>query len=80
MLWKTIEKELAEQDKTLYWLAKETKKEKSFYYRLKNGVVKTINLDTAIKIADALDISLDKFRQQKKRSAKRFTLNNIHKV
>lgn len=62
MLWKTIKKELAEQDKTLYWLAKETKKEKSFYYRLKNGVVKTINLDTAIKIADALDISLDKFR------------------
>ncbi|CEN29169.1 helix-turn-helix domain-containing protein [Lactococcus piscium] len=62
MLWKTIEKELAEQDKTLYWLAKETKKEKSFYYRLKNGVVKTINLDTAIKIADALDISLDEFR------------------
>lgn len=62
MLWKTIEKELAEQDKTLYWLAKETKKEKSFYYRVKNGIVKTINLDTAIKIADALDISLDKFR------------------
>lgn len=62
MLWKTIEEELAKQDKTLYWLAKETKKEKSFYYRVKNGIVKTINLDTAIKIADALDISLDKFR------------------
>ncbi|CEN27964.1 helix-turn-helix domain-containing protein [Lactococcus piscium] len=62
MLWKTIEEELAKQGKSLYWLAKETKKEKSFYYRVKNGIVKTINLDTAIKIADALDISLDKFR------------------
>lgn len=64
MLWKMIENELAKQDKTLYWLAKETKKEKSFYYRVKNGVVKTINLDTAIKIADALNISLDEFRKQ----------------
>lgn len=62
MLWKTIEEELAKQGKSLYWLAKETKKEKSFYYRVKNGIVKTINLDTAIKIADALNISLDKFR------------------
>lgn len=62
MLWKTIEEELAKQGKSLYWLAKETKKEKSFYYRVKNGIVKTINLDTAIKIADALDISLDEFR------------------
>ena len=62
MLWKTIEEELAKQGKSLYWLAKETKKEKSFYYRVKNGIVKTINLDTAIKVADALDISLDKFR------------------
>lgn len=62
MLWKTIEDELAKQGKSLYWLAKETNKEKSFYYRLKNGIVKTINLDTAIKIADALDISLDEFR------------------
>lgn len=62
MLWKTIEEELAKQGKSLYWLAKETKKEKSFYYRIKNGIAKTINLDTAIKIADALDISLDKFR------------------
>lgn len=62
MLWKTIEEELAKQGKSLYWLAKETKKEKSFYYRVKNGIVKTINLDTAIKIADALNISLDEFR------------------
>ena len=62
MLWKTIEEELAKQGKSLYWLAKETKKEKSFYYRVKNGIVKTINLDTAIKVADALDISLDEFR------------------
>ena len=51
MLWKTIEEELAKQGKSLYWLAKETKKEKSFYYRVKNGIVKTINLDTAIKVA-----------------------------
>ncbi|MDN5440097.1 MAG: helix-turn-helix domain-containing protein [Lactococcus lactis] len=64
MLWEAIEKELNKQDKTLYWLAKETKKEKSFYYRVKNGIVKTINLDTAIKIADALEISLDEFRKQ----------------
>lgn len=64
MLWKTIEEELTKQGKSLYWLAKETKKEKSFYYRVKNGIVKTINLDTAIKIADALDISLNEFRKQ----------------
>lgn len=62
MLWFVIETELRKQEKSLYWLAKETKKDKSFYYRIKNGKIKTITLDTAIKIADALDISLDKFR------------------
>jgi DNA-binding Xre family transcriptional regulator len=62
MLWLAIEKELGKQDKTLYWLAKETGKDKSFFYRLKYGKVKTISLETAIKIADALSISLDEFR------------------
>lgn len=62
MLWKTIEKELTNQDKSLYWLAIRTDKDKSFFYRLKYGKAKTINLDTAIKIADALNISLDEFR------------------
>lgn len=62
MLWKTIEKELTNQDKSLYWLAIRTDKDKSFFYRLKYRKAKTINLDTAIKIADALNISLDEFR------------------
>lgn len=62
MLWLKIEKALKKQNKTLYWLAQKTDKDKSFFYSLKYGKKKTINFDTVVKIADALDISLEEFR------------------
>lgn len=62
-MWKIIEKLLEERGMTKYALAKKAGLKQSLLIDLKAGRAKDIKLATAIKIADALDISLDEFRK-----------------
>lgn len=61
-MWEKIEQLLIEKNMTMYRLTKEADLSQSNLIDLKAGRKKTIKLDDAIKIADALDISLDYFR------------------
>lgn len=62
MLWKAIEKQLKEKGWSIYRLAREAKVSESGIGHLKNGQVRDLKFSTVVKIADALDVSLDEFR------------------
>lgn len=63
MLWKKIEEQLNKKGWTIYRVTKEANISQNTLYELKSGRVKDINFKTMIKIADALGISLDEFRE-----------------
>lgn len=62
-LYKIIDKQLNKRHKTDYWLSKKAGVSVSLLYKMRKKSDYTITLNTAIKIADALEISLDEFRR-----------------
>lgn len=63
MLWDAIQKELDKKDWTVYKLAKEAKLTESTVRSIKLRGSRTPRFDTVVKIANALDCSLDNFRE-----------------
>lgn len=64
MLWKKIEEQLNKKGWTIYRVTKEANISPNTLYELKSGRVKDINFKTIVKIADALEVSLDEFRKE----------------
>lgn len=60
-----IEKIIKKSGMTANQIAKKAGIQHTIIYKLINGKIKNIYLSTAIKIADALEISLDEFREEK---------------
>ena len=57
-----INERLASLDKTWYWLAKETGIHKNALYPMKYGKQKGVTLKTAVRIAVALDMDMNEFK------------------
>ena len=62
-MWKKIEILLAERKMTKYELAKKAGLNQNSLIDLKKGWKKSLKFDDVVKIADALDVSLDEFRK-----------------
>ena len=62
-MWKKIEILLAEKKMTKYELAKKAGLNQNRLIDLKKGRKKSLKFDDVVKIADALDVSLDEFRK-----------------
>lgn len=63
MLWVKVEEELRKQNKTIYWLSKNTGISVSSLYYFRDGKLKKPSFELMCKIADALGVSLDYFRE-----------------
>lgn len=63
MVWEKIQFHLDKQNKTAYWLAKETGISETMIYSLQKGKSKDIGFAKMIRIADALEVSLEEFRE-----------------
>lgn len=61
-MFEVIKKKAEEKGKTLYWLANQIGVSRQYIYHLKNQ--KDIQLSTAFKIADALEIDVNEFRKE----------------
>ncbi|GIC70584.1 helix-turn-helix domain-containing protein [Fructobacillus tropaeoli] len=61
-MWEKIEKQLNKKNKTAYWLAKETGLPYQSIYSIKRNKNQQPSFSYMVKIADALEISLDEFR------------------
>lgn len=61
-LWNSIEKVLIEREMSIYRLAKITGIPRTQIYALKRGYQKSFSWGYMVRIADALDVSLDIFR------------------
>ncbi|CAK1245294.1 hypothetical protein R53718_MFFEMHAI_01392 [Fructobacillus evanidus] len=61
-MWEKIEKQLNKKNKTTYWLAKETGLPYQSIYSIKRNKNQQPSFSYMVKIADALEISLDEFR------------------
>ena len=64
MLWKNIERILAEKKISIYRLALNAGLDPAMLYRLRDGKVKDLHFETAKKIAKALDVSLDELGKE----------------
>lgn len=62
MLWSKIEKQLKKRGWSSYRLAREAGISEMILANLRKGRANDIRLSTLIKIADALEVSLDEFR------------------
>ena len=62
---KKIEQLATDRGWTLYRLAKEAGLTPTIFYTMRKNNAKLVTFDTMEKIADALDISLDEFRNRK---------------
>lgn len=62
MLWEKIEFLLDQKNMTAYRLSKLSGISKENLSQLKLGKLKSMKFETVVKIADALDVSLDEFR------------------
>lgn len=61
-MWNKIKKMLDEKQITTYQLSKLTGISEQSFSKLRNGLSKELSFNSMVKIADALDISLDEFR------------------
>ncbi|GAA2821607.1 helix-turn-helix domain-containing protein [Lactococcus raffinolactis] len=61
-MWNKIKKMLDEKQITTYQLSKLTGISEQSFSKLRNGLSKELSFGSMVKIADALDISLDEFR------------------
>ncbi|MDN6409282.1 MAG: helix-turn-helix domain-containing protein [Tetragenococcus halophilus] len=64
MVWEKIEEELQEKNWSIYKLTKEAGLKESYLYNVKSGQNQSISFKAVCKIADALEISLDEFREE----------------
>lgn len=62
-MWKVIEKELKKQNMRVSDLAKKAGVNYPMLAELKSGKKKDLKFSNVVKIADALDVSLDEFRK-----------------
>jgi Helix-turn-helix. len=65
-MWEKIEQLIEEQGITVYRLGQLTGLGVSIFYNLKSGRIKDITLRNAFKIADALGVKVDDFRERGK--------------
>lgn len=63
-MWEIINKLLKQKNKTVYWLAKESNITRQALYALQKGKTKTTELQTAFRIADALEVDVNIFRKE----------------
>ena len=61
-MWIKLKKMLDEKQITTYQLSKLTGISEQSFSKLRNGLSKELSFGSMVKIADALDISLDEFR------------------
>ncbi|CND69266.1 TPA: helix-turn-helix domain-containing protein [Streptococcus agalactiae] len=61
-MWEKINKIMLERNLNMNKLAKLTGINKSHFSDLKSGRIKNLSWTNMVKLADALDISLDEFR------------------
>lgn len=61
-MWNRLKKILDEKQMTTYQLSKLTGISEQSFSKLRNGLSKELSFGSMVKIADALDISLDEFR------------------
>ena len=61
-MWKKLKKMLDDKQMTTYQLSKLTGISEQSFSKLRNGLSKELSFGSMVKIADALDISLDEFR------------------
>ena len=61
-MWKKLKKMLDEKKITTYQLSKLTGISEQSFSKLRNGLSKELSFGSMVKIADALNISLDEFR------------------
>ncbi|MFU2203625.1 helix-turn-helix domain-containing protein [Streptococcus pluranimalium] len=61
-MWEKIEHFLIKKNMTMYRLSKEAGLNQNSLLDLKSGRKKSLKFEDVVKIADALDISLDEFR------------------
>ncbi|WP_062806494.1 helix-turn-helix domain-containing protein [Streptococcus parauberis] len=61
-MWKKIEKMMVERNLNMNKLANISDINKSHFSDLKSGKIKNLSWPNMVKLADALDISLDEFR------------------
>ncbi len=61
-MWKKIEKMMVERNLNMNKLANLSDINKSHFSDLKSGKIKNLSWPNMVKLADALDISLDEFR------------------
>ena len=61
-MWNKLKKILDEKQMTTYQLSKLTGISEQSFSKLRSGLSKELSFSSMVKIADALDISLDEFR------------------
>jgi hypothetical protein len=69
-MWEKIEEELQRQGKSIAWLSEQTGVVAQYFYNRRYDMQqgrkeKVMGFDKAVKIADALGVSLDVFRETK---------------
>ncbi|MDK7716059.1 helix-turn-helix domain-containing protein [Aerococcus urinae] len=62
----SIQSQLIKSEKNMHQLSVITKIDHARLYRLKNGQVKEMTLSNAFKLADALGVDINKFREEEK--------------
>ncbi|WP_369350595.1 helix-turn-helix domain-containing protein [Streptococcus hillyeri] len=65
-MWDKIEQLITEKDTTMYAVSKKAGIGQNVLIALKAGRTKRLYFDTVVKIADALEVSLDEFREENK--------------
>lgn len=63
IIWEKIEGQLSKKNWSIYKLTKEAGLSQNLLYELKSGRNKNISFKNMCKIAEALDVSLDEFRE-----------------
>lgn len=64
MIWKCIDKQLNKKGWSIYKLTNEANLSQNLLYELKSGRNKNISFRNMCKIASALEVSLDEFREE----------------
>lgn len=63
-MWELIEKYLKEKKITIYELSKRSGITRQGLYALRSGQAKTLSLENAFKLADALEVDINEFRKE----------------
>lgn len=63
-MWKVIERILKEKNMTVYELSKRSGVNRQHLYAMRDGRIKSMTLDFAFRIADALEVDINEFRKE----------------